>query len=57
MSCLKFAMMHGTYFKERYTHHSFNSFSLQIGEIRRYIAKLANATVIGLSDIKLRKEF
>ena len=50
-------MMHGTYFKERYTHHSLNSFSLQIGEIRRYIAKLANATVIGLSDIKLRKEF
>ena len=57
MFCLRFAKIHGTYFKERHALHSFNSFNPHLDEIQRYIAKLVNATVIGLSDIKLKKEF
>ena len=57
MFCLRFAKIHGTHFNERHGLHSLNSFNLHIDEIRRYIAKLGNATVIGLSNIKLKKEF
>ena len=48
-------MTHGTYFRTRgmhFIHLNINSILTKIDEIR-YVAKLTNATVIGLSEAKL----